>query len=310
MWPMKDDILDSRRRAFLPRSAAATVAAFPGWSALGAFAAEARTTLPLRSMSEYQAGAQVYRTAVADLTRLASMPAATAADIAQLLALADRAAPGLDQRQSWMVMHFLSDPDVVSGVKKTVRDKASFDTLVQDLISDLQLVMTIPGIVAARTHLDALLESHRQVAEAAGARLLDVRAVDLARSGFTLDLATRADFDQAMSRTLAAQNAALMASVLAVVIAVLIVVISVVVATFTFGTGLTTAYVETRAVDLQSAWKDLQGAALLCCLTAANVRYQSCLGAIPSTATVAERNRARLRCQALWRAEKSSCNAA
>lgn len=307
---MKDDIPSSRRRAFLRRSAAAIVAAFPGGSTLTAFAAEDRTTSPLRSVSEYRAGAQVYRTAIADLARLPSMLAATASDIAQLLTIADRAARGLDQRQSWMVMHFLSDPDVVAGVRKTVRDKASFDALMQDLVKDLQLVMTIPGTVAARTRLDAFLKSHRQITEAAGARLLDVRAADLARSGFTRDLATRAAFDQARSRVEAAQNAAVTAMVMAVVTAVLIVVISVVVATVTFGTGLTTAYVETRAVDLQSAWKELRGAALLRCLAAADLRYQSCLGAIPSTATTAERNRARLRCQALWLAEKSSCSAA
>ena len=127
-----------------------------------------------------------------------------------------------------------------------------------------------------------------------------------------LDLATRAAFDQAIvrSRAEAAQSAAAVPAVMAVIVAVLIVVISVVVATFTFGTGLTMAYVETRAVDLQSAWKELRGAALLRCLAAADLRYQSCLGAIPSTATTAERNRAGLRCQALWLAEKSSCSAA
>ena len=97
---MKDNIPSSRRRAFLRRSAAAIVAAFPGGSTLTAFAAEDRTTSPLRSVSEYRAGAQVYRTAIADLARLPSMLAATASDIAQLLTIADRAARGLDQRQS------------------------------------------------------------------------------------------------------------------------------------------------------------------------------------------------------------------
>jgi hypothetical protein len=186
----------------------------PGGSVLTAFATEDRTTSPLGSVSGYQAGAQVYRAAIADLTRPPSMPAATASEIAQLLAIADRAVRGLDQRQSWMVMHFLPDPGVVAGVKGRVRDKASFDTPMQGLIKDLQVVMAIPGTV------------------------------------------------------------------------------------------------EARAVELESAWKDLQGSALLDCLGAANLRYQSCLRAIPATATAVDRNRARLRCQALWLAGKSSCNAA
>ncbi len=293
------------RRVFLRRSATAAVAVYPGMSWLSSLAA---TASPLKTVPEYQAGAQLYQAAIADLSRLPPLPATTASEIAQLLAVVDRAGMALDQRQSWMVMHFVSNKGVVAGVKARVRDKASFDTLVRDLLKDPQSVLAISGVATARAGLDTLLKSHREITAAASFRLLEVLANELKKLGPQVDLATPAAVEQAMVRTRAAELA-LLAAVMMIVVAVLMVVISVVVTVFTAGTGLTAAYVRAAAANLALTYKDLEGTALLRCLGAANLHYQSCLGAIPSTATTAGKHRARLRCQALWLAEKSSCNA-
>lgn len=294
------------RRVFLRRSAAAAVAVYPGMSWLPSLAA---TASPLKTLPEYQAGAQLYQAAIADLTRLPSMPAITASDIAKLLAVVDSAGMALDQRQSWMVMHFVSSKGVIAGVKARVRDKASFDMLVRDLLKDPQSVLAISGVATARAGLDTLLKSHREVTAAASFRLLEVLANELRKLGPQVDLATPAAVEQAMARARSQAEAAQSALIMAMVAAILIVVIAAVVSIFTAGTGLTAAYVHAAAANLALTYKDLEGTALLRCLGAANLHYQSCLGAIPSTATTAEKHRARLRCQALWLAEKSSCNA-
>jgi hypothetical protein len=291
------------RRVFLQRSTTAAVAVYPGMSWLSSLAA---TASPLKTVPEYQASAQLYQAAIADLSRLPSLPATTASEIAQLLAVVDRAGMALDQRQSWMVMHFVSNKGVIAGVRARVRDKASFDMLVRDLLKDPQSVLSTSGVTTARAGLDTLLKSNREVTAAASFRLLEVLTNELKKLGPQVDLATRAAIEQAMARQAeAAQSAAIMA----IVVAILIIVIAVVVSIFTAGTGLTAAYVHATAANLALTYKDLEGLALLRCLGAANLHYQSCLGAIPSTATTAEKHRARLRCQALWLAEKSSCNA-
>ena len=290
-----DARIDSRRE-FFRRGAAALLVSHPLLSAFehGIPGRAPAVRLTLKTQAQYQSEAAQFESAMQSFASAVAMPATNAAQIGAITGQVGIAAAKIELYNSWLVAACAADAALGSWVRKEIRDKATFDKFVDEVMRNAKSVDAIPGIERLRAQLRQMKAQKVATQQQLLAKLQAIAGKQVS----------------ATEATRRAQEASECVETWAIVTgALVIVVVAVVAASASFGTAtsvsaaaaITVAMVAAAAAALAARYAGTGAERVEQDLKAATEAYQQCLVAA-STKPQSQQSQAIADCQAQYMA--------